>query len=1079
MRKTHRPWIIITLLMLCHLSIVAGAEEVGKLQGRVLDTNHQPLPGVIVSVKKSKANGTQTDVDGRFSLTLSNTDVIRFSYIGFQTKEIVWRGEETMEIVLQEDSELLDELVVVGYGVQKKVNLSGAVDQISQKDLERRPITDISRGLQGMVPNLNIDFSSGEPGQNASINIRGLSSINGSSPLILIDGIPSSASDMSRMLPTDIESISVIKDSSSAAIYGARAASGVILISTKSGSAGAPRITYSGKVSWKRPTILPQKTSDPYIYLKLKNIAVLNTPWSGGHVASDETLEWARQKSDNPDIDPVRLDPEDPTLYQYMGNRDWTKYFIDKVTLSHSHQISVSGGSDHYRYYSSVGLDTDNGLLSNIVKKDLWRRLNMRVKGEYKIGSQITLSNNTTYSYALREKPAYFWDSNMGMFYNLAPQDYHQNPDGTWANNGAGRTLARLVDGGEDKRQFHRFQTIFAGKVSLLEDRLTLNSDYSYLMMLQDYNWYETPYKIGFGPQDVRTEGTSTAYRTFTPTTFHVFNLYGSYDFSYADHYLTALVGFNQESHQYNWVKAEREGLISPAFPTIELATGEAQVSEQIEEWALRGLFYRVNYTYADKYILEIDGRYDGSSRFPKASRFGFFPSLSVAWRVDKEHFFEPLTHAVDQLKFRLSYGSLGNQDVSAYGYIPTMSAYKSNYIIDGKLPETISSPGLVSPRYTWESLTTSNVGIDFALMQNRLSLSADAYVRDTKGMLTPGKKLPGVLGAPSPQENAADMRTRGWEISASYTDSWRVGGEDLHLYAKVSLSDNLSRITRFNNPTKTLTQYYEGQTIGEIWGLESDGLFATEQEIAKLDESELIPWGTLSIVPGWPKYVDQNGDGRITKSGATADQPQDLKVIGNSQPRYRYGVTLGGDWNGIDFSLFLQGVGKRDYYPLSYLYWSFFQQPYAGGAVHTYDFYRPDSDTETDRQKHSRSYIEAGLDRENKTSYYPILQCWLADKNLGTSIDKNAGLAIPQTRYLLNGAYLRVKNITLGYSLPISLTKKLYLSSLHVYLSLDNAFEWSGLKRYFDPEAVTNESSFGYVYPFDRRLTLGLDITL
>lgn len=407
------------------------------------------------------------------------------------------------------------------------------------------------------------------------------------------------------------------------------------------------------------------------------------------------------------------------------------------------------------------------------------------------------------------------------------------------------------------------------------------------------------------------------------------------------------------------------------------------------------------------------------------------------------------------------------------------MSAYKSNYIIDGKLPETITSPGLVSPRYTWESVTTSNVGIDFALMQNRLSLSADAYVRNTKGMLTPGKKLPGVLGAPSPQENAADMRTRGWEISASYTDSWRLGGEDLHLYAKVSLSDNLSRITRFNNPTKTLTQYYEGQTIGEIWGLESDGLFATEQEIAKLDESELIPWGTLSIVPGWPKYVDQNGDGRITKSGATADQPQDLKVIGNSQPRYRYGVTLGVDWDGIDFSLFLQGVGKRDYYPLSYLYWSFFQQPYAGGAVHTFDFYRPDSDTETDRQKHSRSYIEAGLDRENKTSYYPILQCWLADKNLGTSIDKNAGLAIPQTRYLLNGAYLRVKNITLGYSLPISLTKKLYLSSLHVYLSLDNAFEWSGLKRYFDPEAVTNESSFGYVYPFDRRLTLGLDITL
>lgn len=1073
-------WHIVLLftLLLLPLSSIYGMSESTKVSGQVVDINGEPLPGVIVSIIGSTTNGTQTNIDGEFSLSLTTGQSIRFSYIGFKTQEIVWEGQSPLEITMHEDSELLDELVVVGYGVQKKVNLSGAVDQIDQRDLERKPIMDISKGLQGMIPNLNIDFGSGEPGQSAQINIRGAASINGSSPLILIDGIPSSVSDMSRILPADIESISVIKDSSSAAIYGARAAFGVILITTKSGSSGRPRISYSGKVTWKKPTILPEKTSDPYIYLKLKNIAVLNTPWSGGHVISDETLEWARQKSDDPSIDPVRPNPQDPTLYEYMGDKDWTKYFIDKTTLAHSHQLSISGGSDKYRYYSSVGLDMDNGLLSNIVEKDRWRRLNLRVKGEYKLAPWATISNNTTYIYSSREKPSYFWNSDMGMFYNLSPQDYHVNPDGTWANNGAGRTLAQLVDGGMDIRQNNRFQTIFAGKFEVIKDILTINADYSYLKDFQDYNWHQTPYQIGFGPNDIRTEGSSSAYRTFTPTSAHVYDLFGNFFYTIGKHNITALLGFNQESHRYNWVKAEREGLISESFPTIQLATGEAQVAESIEEWAVRGLFYRLNYSYDDKYIIEVNGRYDGSSRFPKESRFGFFPSVSLAWRIDREKFFSKASEHINLFKLRGSYGSLGNQSVSAYGYIPTMPTYRSSYIIGGTLPTTIGSANLVSPNYTWETVTTSNIGIDLGLLQNRISFSADAYTRNTYGMLTAGEKLPGVLGAPSPRENAADMITRGWEVTFGYQDTWQLGGKDLHVYGKLSVSDNLSRITKFNNPTKDLTQYYEGQILGEIWGLESDGLFRTQEEIDALDESELIPWGALSIVPGWPKYIDQNNDQRITKSGATADNPMDLKIIGNNHPRYRFGINLGGDWNGIDFSLFLQGVGKRDYYPLSYLYWSFYQQPYAGGAVHTFDFYRPSSDSETDRLKHSQSYLENGLDKENLDSFYPILQCWLADKNLGTSIDKSAGLAIPQTRYLLNAAYLRIKNITLGYTLPQEWSQKIHMSKLHLYISADNAFEWSGVKKYFDPEAITNESSYGYVYPFDRRLTIGLDVT-
>ncbi|MGM9760766.1 MAG: TonB-dependent receptor, partial [Parabacteroides sp.] len=301
--------------------------------------------------------------------------------------------------------------------------------------------------------------------------------------------------------------------------------------------------------------------------------------------------------------------------------------------------------------------------------------------------------------------------------------------------------------------------------------------------------------------------------------------------------------------------------------------------------------------------------------------------------------------------------------------------------------------------------------------------------------------------------------------------------GEPLHWGVKFMLSDNRSWITRFDNDNKLLSQYYKGQELGEIWGLRSDGFFQTEAEIQQLDETEIIPWGALEIVPGWPKYKDLNGDQRITK-GTSVDDPGDLTIIGNSSPRFRFGFNVSGEWKGFDFSAFFQGIAKRDYYPLSYLYWSFYQQPYAGGAVHTFDFYRPTTDTEIDMAKHSQSYLDAGLANQNLNAQYPVLQCWLADKNLGTSSTSAMGLAIPQTGYLLNGAYLRVKNITLGYTLPSQWTRKFSVDRLRVFVSGDNLFEWSALKKYFDPEAVTDASQYGYVYPFNRQYSLGVNVT-
>lgn len=1044
-----------------------------QISGVVVDTSGEVLIGATVQ-EKGNGNGTITDSDGKFMISTSSDAVLVFSYISYESKEIALKGETNLRVVLENYSEKLDEIVVVGYGVQKKINLSGSVDQISSAQLEQRPIVNLSKGLQGMVPNLNIDFTSGEPGQAARINIRGEASINGGSPLILIDGVASDAEEMNRLLPEDIESLSVLKDASSAAIYGARAAFGVILITTKQGKGERIQVSYNNNFSWKRPSSLTDKTSDPYIYLKLKNIAVLNTPWSSGHVTNDERLEWARQRSDNPNgTEAIRLNPLDETQWEYMGNRNWTNYFLDKNTFSNTHQVSISGATDKTKFYLSGGIDDEDGVFSGVVKNDKYIRYSMRGKVNYKIWDWLTVSNNTSFVSTTRKKPSYY---NLSAFYDAEPHNVDVNTDGTWANTELGEALAQLVDGGEEKTVYDRIQSIFSAEMEFWKRMLLLNANFTFVKGNENYDWYKNKYRIGFGPGDIREQGTSRAYKSNTSDFYTVLDLYATFNKMFNKHSVTGIVGFNQEYSRWNNFTADRYDIISTSLPSIGLASGEQYVGESYKDWAIRGVFFRANYTYDNRYIFEVNGRYDGTSRFPKNKRFGFFPSGSVAWRIDSEPFFESIRTIVPQLKLRASYGSLGNQLVSEYGYIPSMSSSLGGYLIDGKLQQTVTSPGLVSPNYTWEQVRTLNAGIDLGLNNNKLTASFDIYRRDTKGMLTLGKELPGVLGKTEPKENAADMKTNGWELSVAYKDAFQLKGKPFNWGTRFVLSDNRSWITKFDNSNKNLSQYYEGQELGEIWGLQNDGLFSSKDEIAALDETEIIPWGALEIVEGWPKYKDLNNDKRITK-GTTVDNPGDLSIIGNSSPRFRFGFNLNAEWNGFDMSAFLQGIAKRDYYPVSYLYWSFYQQPYTGGQVHAFDFYRPTTDNEIEMAKHSQSYINAGLANQNLDAKYPVFQAWLADKNLGTGINA-MGLAIPQTNYLLNGAYLRIKNITVGYTLPAAITKKARISKIRIYVSGDNLFEWSALKKYFDPESVTNEDSFGYVYPFNRQYSFGINAT-
>ncbi|MBX2841867.1 MAG: TonB-dependent receptor [Flammeovirgaceae bacterium] len=1075
---------MVILVWCCLLSVSANAQT--TISGKVVDDTDFPLPGVSVLIKGS-TQGTVTDVNGDYQLNVpSDETVLVYSFIGMQAQEIPVGNQSVINVELLPDALEINEVVVVGYGTQKKANLSGAVDQLDPKTIENRPISNLAQGLQGTVPNLNIDFLSGEPGEAANINIRGITSINGGDPLILIDGVPSDALELNRISPQDVEKISVLKDASSAAIYGARAAYGVIIITTKKGRGDRMQISYANNFSWDKPTILPEKITDPYIFSRVLETSTDNTPWDNVNY-SDEFYKWAKERSDNPSgSQGVRLNPNDDSQYEYMGNQDWTQYFLDDYAVSQNHQLALSGASEKADFYLSGNYNKQNGALK--IADDYFDRFSVRSKVNFSPTKWFTLGNNTFLTSTQRVKPQglSIWE-----LYNFFPTSWDKNPDGTWANSAVGIEAAQLTEGGNYKEDYNSLQSQFTTQFSFWDDVFRVNADFTYRRGAFNTKEDTKKYKVGYGPEDIREVGSNWARRASEYQNYYVFNAYATFNKYFGKHYVTAIAGYNQENYRQDWTSSSRSNVISPSLPSIQLATGDMQVEEYIREWAIRGAFYRLNYIFNDKYIVEFNGRYDGSSKFPQDKRFGFFPSASLAWRVDQESFFQPLSPAISSFKLRASYGSLGNQSgVDEYGYIPTMAAEQSRIMYDDERPLMVTPPGLVSDNYTWEEVSTLNFGVDFGFFQNKVSATFDIYERNTIGMLIPGKELPGVLGASEPKENAGDLQTKGWELSVAYINQFTLGSKPLNVNARFILSDNKSTITKFDNPNKNLTQFYEGMEMGEIWGLQSDGFFQSEDEIANLDESSLIPWGALNIVPGWPKYQDLNNDGVIEK-GLTLDDTKDLSKIGNFAPRMRYGLNLGADWNGFDFSIFFQGLGKKDYYPLDYLYWGFYQQPYAGGYAHTLDFYRPTADNEVERAKHSQAYINAGLADQNLNAEYPILQSWLADRNLGETIAENKGLAIPQTNYLLNAAYLRLKNLTIGYSLPQLLSEKIHVQRLRIYVSGENLAEWSAIKKYFDPEAINDNINYnpganpeyredgkGYAYPYMRRYAIGLNVT-
>jgi TonB-linked SusC/RagA family outer membrane protein len=1071
MRTRYPLTLLVTLI--CYLPGLLAQAPL-TVSGTVTDADDgSTLPGVTVRVAGT-TDGTVTDYDGYYELTVPGPAAeLLVSFIGMAEQTVAVAGRQTVDVALSASNNLLEEVVVVGYGSQKRVNLSGAVDNIQTEALESRPIANLSQGLQGLVPNFNVDYAGGEPGAAAQFNIRGITSINGGSPLFVVDGIPFAAEDLNFLNPNDIASISILKDAASAAIYGARAAFGVVLITTKSGKEG--RITYSNFVATARPTVLPDPITDPYVYMRLSDIATANTPWN--YITySDDQYRWARERSDDPSVASVRPDPADPNRYVYLGDNDWNDYFFEDRALSQSHNLAFSGGQGQaVDYFVSGNFTEEAGL--NRLAEDKFSRYALRTKVGFQPKPWLRFENNSNVYQADRVRPTY----DLTQTFNLVPIDVAENPDGSWANTDAGRAAAQIVDGGRYAGTDLGFQTINRATATLFDGLLTVTADATFRRNFNTIHTDGRAYRIGYGPEDLRTEGGQTFARELRINDrYNAYNLFATLTETFGTrHQLTVLAGYNQESFVRDEASARRNGLIVSGLPYLGVASGEQEVGADFTDWAVRGLFGRVNYIFNDRYILEFNGRYDGTSRFPAEDRYGFFPSVSAAWLLSEEGFMQGLTAVLSTLKLRASYGSLGNQATANYGYILNLPSFTTPYLIDGNYQRAIGAPGLdVDPgNYTWETVTTANFGLEAGLWDNWLFLSADYYVRNTTGMLAPGQELPGVLGTDEPQGNVADLETEGWELSLEWRNRFQVGGAPLRLNLGFNIGDSRSFITRYPNEGALFSgAYYQGQEIGEIWGLESDGFFEDEEAIAALDQTGIIPWGAISIVPGWPRFVDQDGNGVIEK-GIAATDTRDYVKLGNTQPRFRYGINLDASWKGFDTRLFFQGVGQRDYYPEHYLFWGLYQQPYANTYPQQLDFYRATGDSEAARANHSRSYIEMGLaDANTENVAYPSLQAWLADYRVSN------GLAIPQSRYLLDGSYLRLKNVTVGYTLPSQLTERVGLGRFRIFLSGENVWESSAVSDFVDPEAIganpLDAGRFGgYAYPFQRRYSAGVNV--
>lgn len=1089
--KVLKSFILWLLLIVGSVSVLSAQDRV--ILGQVLDEKQDPLVGVTIQVN-GMTRATITAEDGSFRLQVpSEAVILNISYVGFLSQKVkISPNQNEIKIYMQEDAILLDETVVIGYGTQKKVNLTGAVTTVSGKSLENRASHSLTNMLQGSVAGLNITTSSGVPGSSPDINVRGVTSINGASPLVLIDG---AVGDLNLVNANDVESISVIKDASAAAVYGARAAFGVILVTTKSGSAQDNKATvrYSGRIGWESPT-----TSTDYETTGYWSVYTINKFWKAdsgtlyvNYTDRDmqQLLARVNDKTEHPDRPWVVEDVRNGrNQWVYYGNYDWWHMMFSDTHPVQQHNISISGGAKDIKYLVSGAYDYQKGILKT--NPDIYKKYNLRSKIDFRINKWATMTNNTSF-YGSQ----YTFQGDGSVENTIAYSARHalanfpmKNPDGSWlystpylnykVANGrhiiVGEGSHRNVDRANDFSNTTRLVITPIKSLSLTADftyRLyqTRNTSRSNNMYYRDYPDTELGvYATGAGANRLDESANTRNYYSA--------NTYANYEQTFKNtHHVSSVVGFNYERLYIKNLSAAGEYLSSTTLDDLNLVgqNSEGQTITEVgggqNEYALAGIFGRVNYDYKGRYLAEISGRYDGTSRFAASSRWGWFPSASVGWRISEEPFFEKTRNIIDNLKLRASFGSLGNQNVSDYYTFirrVTINDFAGYSFNEGSTMGKYSSLGApIASDLTWETAEQWNLGVDLGMLNNRLNVTFDGYVRNTKDMLTDGIELPAVYGASVPKMNTADLRTKGYELSVLWRDKFSIGNKPLEYSIGFNVSDYSSYITKYDNADKTFAKsYYEGMRLGEIWGFVTDGLFQSTDEAQAYAKEVDLSYINGRITGGWQagdlKFLDLDGDHKLGIGSNNVNDPGDRKILGNSLPSLSYGINVSLRWYGFDTSIFLQGTGNHYWYPSGQTmqFWGPYSYPY--------QTYLP------------KDFLKNVWAEDNPSAYFTRPMAYSAT---------SGPLSKVNDRYLQNIRYLRLKNLTVGYTIPITLTKKVGVDLVRFYFSGENLSYWSPFKKrtkYIDPEGAfvkkfgSDEVASNAFYPWQKTLMFGVDIT-
>lgn len=1027
------------------------------VSGVVTDENGLGLPAASV-VEKGTTNGTVTDEDGKYTISVKdNNAILVFTYVGYENHEVNVGFSSTIDIKMEPSAELLDDVVVVGYGTRKKINLTGAVSTVTSKDIAARPVASTQQSLQGLIPNLNISVADagGEPGAAMAMSIRGLQSFGGSNaPFVIVDNI---VMDINNVNPNDIESITVLKDAASSAIYGARAAYGVILITTKTGKGnkGKANLSYTTNMALSRPVQVP-KLVDAMTFALVANDAAKNigsAPWYNA-----DALDRLAKNIANPGSAPVMYGQPNGLTWNIgsMGlgaaaNTDWYDILYKDFSSRQKHDLGISGSTDKMDYYLSAGWYGENGLLRH--GGESFNRYNFDGKINAQATSWARLGVLFKYNFGAQEFP---WQQDLGrgriydMMTKLKPTMPAKYP-GTdiWTDE------SRINEWKTQRDNTTNTQMVIAPRIILepikgwvtnLEFNYTTSNNRQVLSAKQWY-WLRPNGELANGLAKVST---SFRPRLYTDTYLSP-NLYSTYTKSFGKHNLSAMVGYQQERYDYFALNADALYLLSDNVPAVNTAVGTKTVNDGQGYWATQSGFGRITYNYLEKYLLETNFRADGSSRFEPGKQWGYFPSVSAGWVVSKENFFT-LKNTINFFKLRASFGELGNQNVANYLYIPTLGIGQSSYLFSGQRLWTVTSPNISSINLTWEKVKTLDFGTDLALFGNKFSTSFDWYESYTTNLVGPGPALPAVLGTAVPRENSGEIRTRGFELELTWKDNigkfnYQIGG---------NLANNRSVVTAYNNPSRILSTFYTGQRLGETWGYKTDGLFQTSAETANWPSQSFLWAGKWNA--GDLKYVDLDKNGVVNNGKNTADDHGDMTIIGNQNPQFLFGINAGASWKGFDFSVFFQGVGKQDLYISEIFNGNVFRGP-ANGPFHMMVY--PEH---LDYWRDETSPLGA-----NPNAYY-------AKPYSVFDGDNSKAYGRPTDRYLQNGAYMRMKNIRLGYTIPSRISNKALIKNANLYFSGENLLIFKNIDL-LDPEQTAGRNGDGRIYPLSKVFSLGLNV--